>query len=93
MKPTHTTHFAYVVFDLDGQALYVGATTNLHERMLDHKRRQPWADRIGDVTYWQLDSRDQSLTAEYLLIQEHKPLHNVIKRKLPPLMAATLKSA
>lgn len=80
-----TEHTVYVIFDWEheDQALYVGITNNFHKRMLDHKRNMPWANRFGRVDYYRMAHRRDALAAEYVLIDRHQPLHNVLKRRMP----------
>jgi predicted GIY-YIG superfamily endonuclease len=83
--------YLYMVHNLDRSAvLYVGITNDLHTRMLDHKRNQPWADEVGDVDYWRMVNRREALAAEYVLIDRHQPIHNLIKRRIPPRLQVVI---
>lgn len=87
-------HVSYVVYNHNRSAvLYVGATNNLDARMKDHIRTQPWANQIGDVDFWTWPNRSQAFLAEYLLIDQHQPIHNIRKRKMPWQMRAALDRA
>jgi excinuclease UvrABC nuclease subunit len=89
-------HIAYTIWrhgETNQTALYVGCTSQFHRRMREHIRTQAWADQIGEVTYHTFPNRRQALIAEYILIRDHDPLHNVHKRQMPWPMSALLQSA
>lgn len=83
-------HTAYVLRDEDGVALYVGCTSRLEHRIREHKANQPWGDQIAWANSTTFPTKKAAEMAEYLLIDEHQPLHNERKRELPWQVRAVL---
>lgn len=50
MNPTHNLHFVYLLQSRSGKGLYIGCTSDLKERLLEHnqgdsfhtKKHRPW---------------------------------------------------
>ena len=65
-------HFVYRCFDADGELLYIGATSNLAERMKEYEGRP-------QVAFWDSDeypTRAEAFAAERAAIREHQPPWN-----------------
>lgn len=72
-----TEHVVYRAWASDGTLLYVGATSNIGQRIGDHNaRRRPWIApgvRIMALTY---PTREEAFTEEARAIREEHPLWN-----------------
>ena len=70
-------HAVYRAWASDGTLLYVGATSNIGQRVNDHHaRRRPWCAegvRFMVLTY---ATRDEAFTEETRAIREEHPLWN-----------------
>lgn len=66
----------YRCFDANGDLLYIGATSYLHERKLQHARRAAWWPEVVGVTTEPYDHKWQALAAERTAIVREHPRHN-----------------
>lgn len=71
----------YRLFDIGGNLLYVGMTTNPASRLPSHKRKA-WGHLIASHTEeWHPNRRD-ALAAERSAIHHENPTHNLVRPHL-----------
>ena len=69
------SNYVYMLLDNADNILYVGSTTDLYSRVLDHKKSKEF-DRVVYVEYKNLD-RNSTYYIEEKLIEIHKPTLNI----------------
>lgn len=69
------SNYVYMLLDSRDNILYIGSTTDLYNRVLDHKKKKKF-DRVIYVEYKNLD-RNSSYYIEEKLIELHKPILNI----------------
>lgn len=69
------SNYVYMLLDSRDNILYVGSTTDLYSRVLDHKKKKVF-DRVVYVEYKNLD-RNSTYYIEEKLIELHEPLLNI----------------
>ena len=69
------SNYVYMLLDNADNILYVGSTTDLYSRVLDHKKSKKF-DRVIYVEYKNLD-RNSTYYREEKLIEIHKPTLNI----------------
>lgn len=74
-----TPTFLYRVFDANGELLYIGITYYLHDRLVRHRKRQPWAESMARVESLLYPCRLDAELAEAAAIRDELPLHNRLK--------------
>lgn len=77
MSGRQQSQFVYEMVDLDGNVLYVGRTTNVHQRIMGHKSK-PWWPAVAHYRVTPCATRLESFHLERHLIGEHRPPHNVM---------------
>lgn len=71
-------HYLYRLFDADQTLLYIGCTIDFPKRLAEHRRKQPWADRI---IWWLFDhypDQASALVAEEEAIKAESPEFNAM---------------
>ena len=69
------SNYVYMLLDNADNILYVGSTTDLYNRVLDHKKSKEF-DRVIYVEYKNLD-RNSTYYIEEKLIELHEPILNI----------------
>ena len=69
------SNYVYMLLDSRDNILYVGSTTDLYNRVLDHKKSKEF-DRVIYVEYKDL-SRNSTYYIEERLIEIHEPTLNI----------------
>lgn len=92
------THYVYRIFDADNALLYIGATSDVHARIVFHQR--PWYgqskasnEMFGRIDRWTSEahpSKEAALAAERAAIHAEAPLLNRLHNEgrhvtLPPV--------
>jgi predicted GIY-YIG superfamily endonuclease len=72
-------HFVYRQFDADGKLLYVGTTSNVKKRMIEHGA-SPWMSRVHRFTVEEFPDREKALYAEKLAVMNERPECNTVWR-------------
>lgn len=81
--PSSKQHIVYRVYDVDGRLLYVGCTSNLPQRMANHRATAKWAYRMSTVVESPVyHDRDSAYEAERHAIATEHPAFNVKSRSL-----------
>lgn len=65
----------YELIDPDGTVVYVGSTTNVHQRLLDHRRKDWWRS-VDHARIHVCVNRADMVSFEASLISEHCPVRN-----------------
>ena len=70
--------YVYLLYDDDGQLLYIGQTDYIQRRIHDHEMYHAWGHKIAKIGYIPLYTDDQntSRALESLLIQTLEPRYN-----------------
>ena len=68
----------YRHFDAAQRLLYIGSSANPFSRMANHEHLTEWATDIVTVTIEWLPSRQEALLAEWVAIQEERPIYNIV---------------
>lgn len=71
------SYFIYKFVDIQGSLLYVGKTTNLRRRVLQHLNDKSWADEIFSLYYAECESATQMDIYELYTIGKEKPKYNL----------------
>ena len=76
----------YRHYNSAGQLLYVGQTMTMFARMLIHAhgRDTHWVREVATITLVHYNSRAEARDAEWLAVNEEKPLYNKKLRKPAP---------
>lgn len=78
-------HFVYRIYDRDGALLYIGATSNLDQRMSAHARTKAWpgchpvitiGERMDRWVATEYETRSEAFAAERAAIRDECPLLN-----------------
>ena len=69
------SNYVYMLLDNADNILYVGSTTDIYSRVLDHKKKKKF-NRVVYVEYKNLD-RNSTYYIEERLIELHKPTLNI----------------
>lgn len=69
-------HVVYRAFDEAGALLYVGATSDLGRRFVNHKSGASWFDELRTITVAHYPTREESLAAERDAIASEGPRYN-----------------
>ena len=75
------SNYVYMLLDNADNILYVGSTTDIYSRVLDHRKKKIF-DRVVYVEYKNLD-RNSTYYIEQCLIELHEPLLNINNVKCP----------
>lgn len=67
----------YRLFDADGALLYVGCTTDLRRRMMNHRCDRSWFSEVVELHTEPYPSRSEALRGERAAIDSEHPRHNV----------------
>ena len=78
------SNYVYMLLDNADNILYVGSTTDIYSRVLDHKKKKKF-DRVIYVEYKDL-SRNSTYYIEEKLIEIHKPTLNINNVNCPEVM-------
>lgn len=70
--------FLYRQFDANDELLYVGLTTDPHQRHLRHRQDSPWAHLIDRTEYEMHPNLWVGGAHESLAIETEGPLYNVV---------------
>ena len=70
-------HDVYSCFSSDGELLYVGMTSDLTTRLLNHKYATSWWGQVARVTHTTVQNRPAARDLERNLIQSQAPRFNV----------------
>ena len=73
----------YRCFDAEGNLLYVGATKNVFQRIVEHKSQSYWSRYVTRVEIQHFDSRKEALAAEAVAITLENPKHNTVTPRVP----------
>src|SRR6201986_3880091 len=74
----------YRCFDAEGNLLYVGATKNVFQRIIEHKVQSGhWFRSVTRVEIQHFDSRKEALAAEAVAITLENPKHNTVTPRVP----------
>lgn len=68
-------HFVYEFYDLTGDAVYVGCTVNLADRLRTHQASEMWRE-VAEVRSTLHSDRDWAMSVEARLIRELQPRWN-----------------
>jgi DNA polymerase-3 subunit epsilon len=77
----------YYFYDARGTIIYIGKSTNIHQRVLSHlnnmqtKKAVEMRDKIADIDYLLTGSELLALLIESDEIKQHKPLYNRAQRR------------
>ena len=76
----------YRCFDAEGNLLYVGASKNVFQRIVEHKVQSGyWFRDVTRVEIQHFGSRKEALAAEAIAINTENPIHNVAIPYVPGL--------
>ena len=79
--PVHAMDYArwFYLYRLwaDEVLLYVGVTGDVHRRLAQHRRRQPWGTEVTHVSAQRFAYLDLALEAERVAVLTESPVHNV----------------
>jgi excinuclease UvrABC nuclease subunit len=79
-------HVVYIARNHDGQALYVGMTYKLGQRMEQHRTQSAWHRNLASVDTIPFDDRRSARLGEAATIRAEEPLHNRLRmRRTTPL--------
>lgn len=70
-------HVIYRMFDTDGALLYVGISSQIPERIAQHRRTSPWFADVARIVVKLLPNRRAALDAELTAIRTEAPTCNV----------------
>lgn len=68
----------YRFFDADGTELYVGISSNVARRLLQHQGK-PWWESVASVTVEHYATRPEVRAAEQSAMDLEHPLHNKVR--------------
>lgn len=71
----------YRHFNKEGILLYVGATSNILNRMSQHKVRTPWFSEIANTSIEYFQTKEELLLAEKQAIRLEQPVYNIRHNK------------
>jgi predicted GIY-YIG superfamily endonuclease len=79
----------YRLRDRKGRLLYVGISTGIGRRLLEHEGLKEWWRLVESATFEHFERRSIAITAEALVITNERPLYNILARAgigapLPP---------
>lgn len=74
---TKRPHVLYRMYDAARQLLYVGLTTNIEDRIADHRGAKYWWARVATIELERFASRPAVEKAERAAIKTERPLFNV----------------
>ena len=66
----------YRLRDWDGNLLYVGVTVRPHDRIVTHRRTQPWGHHVVDVEWEAFPNDHEARIAEHRAIANERPIYN-----------------
>lgn len=72
-----SVHWVYRCLDIDGDAIYVGCTGNLRQRLYTHRKTSPWAESVARVKATVHPYRSEALKVELAEIRRLDPPCNV----------------
>lgn len=73
-------HFVYILRNFEGQAVYIGKTINVKERLAHHRRCKVWWPEVASqeiIEYADLFSASCTLSGEAFHIRNELPLYNI----------------
>lgn len=73
----------YRLFADDGTLLYVGSSEHIADRLGVHERSQPWWADVAVVRLEEYADFESMRAAEWKIIEDETPLHNVQGRPKP----------
>lgn len=76
-------HTVYRLFAADGYLLYVGCTSNLRDRLANHKTHKDWWPQVARVESETYPDRARGLWAEREAIVTEAPRYNQNARMVP----------
>lgn len=68
----------YRLFGEEGELLYIGSTSDLTRRWIDHKRERVWWSRVVSYTLEWHANRSAAYVAEGVAVKLEAPLHNIL---------------
>lgn len=68
--------YLYRCYSVEGDLIYIGSTSGIHQRMNVHSRQSRFYDRIAVTRYWVFDNIDLAREAETMAIAVERPLLN-----------------
>jgi predicted GIY-YIG superfamily endonuclease len=72
----HSGHYVYICRDEEGTVLYVGCSTNVKDRLCDHRRATDWFADVDDIQVSDRLDRTTALDMETALIRLYLPVGN-----------------
>jgi hypothetical protein len=87
----HRQNVLYRMFNADDVLLYVGITTNLEDRLADHRIFKGWWRDVVTIRLEHFGTRSEAEAAEILAIDTEHPLWNVRHGSRLPARTAPLK--
>jgi len=79
-KVGYEYHYVYALLDEDNKYIYIGETSDLDERVLQHRRTKQWWHEVCKVKY-EATPKDQAKNKEKLLIEMFSPKHNKLYKQ------------
>src|SRR3990167_4384772 len=81
LPPRRHGIFLYRLWASTTTLIYLGITTRLYQRLIEHYERKTWAAEITRITIEQFPTWDEAVTAEVMALASEAPREN--KRGLP----------
>lgn len=72
------TYALYRFYDVVGQLLYVGITSNIPQRFHAHRHEKDWWTEVDRIDLRHYETRYELRQAEIKAIKEEHPLYNVV---------------
>lgn len=70
-------HGVYVTFDVDGEVLYIGRTSNLPQRIYAHRSTSSWFKRTRAIEFTPCDGANEARALEKSMIATFHPESNI----------------
>jgi len=74
------THVVYRCLDVSGALIYVGYTSNLRKRCINHKCRMGWWTDVAQVTATRPTTRAAAIRYERMTIRTEQPTVNTLHK-------------
>lgn len=73
--------FVYRIYDVDGRLIYIGATSNLTQRLVNHRTTVWWWSLAARVEAEPQDDMDTAFVVEHAAIRAEHPAFNLLDRR------------
>lgn len=77
------SHILYRFYNVDGDLMYIGATSDPPGRFKSHQADKEWWGEVAQIRLQHCETRQQLIAAEKAAIEWEQPIHNVLHNKRP----------